>query len=100
MARFDVFKVSDTLPLLLDVQSGVLSDLSTRVVIPLLPVKEEGAELTRLHPIIKLECGDYVLRTAELSYVPEKILNEPIYNIEADYRDEIINALDFLFLGF
>lgn len=101
MARFDVYKAENVSPLLVEVQSNVLSDLSTRVVVPLLPVNQTSPErLSRLHPVIRIENKDYVLRVTELGCVSKDILKKPICNIETEYRDEITNALDFLFQGF
>ncbi len=50
MARFDVYRFpSKSAPLVVDVQSDILGELNSRVVIPLVPVtKAASEELPRL----------------------------------------------------
>lgn len=101
MAQFDVFKFKNESHLLLDIQSNILSDLSTRVVIPLVAVKPcYNKNLQRLHPLIGIMGKGYELRTAEISAVPSSILNDHIVNLEDHYRDQIILSFDFLIQGF
>lgn len=102
MAQFDIYRTDlELAPLLLEVQSNLLSGLDTKVVIPLIENKNSTPEqLAKLHPIISIEGTEYIIRTAELAAVPKSLLTNPITNIEEQYRQKIIDALDFLILGF
>ncbi|MEJ1960727.1 MAG: CcdB family protein [Gammaproteobacteria bacterium] len=89
-----------TFPLLVDVQSDLLDDLQTRVVIPL----SKAAVLTKnpvsqLTPIIDFEGDAYVLMTPQLAGVARNDLG-PATGSLAGHRDTIFAALDFLLTGF
>lgn len=100
MAQFDVYEsASKYAPFLVDVQSDILSELKTRVVIPLIP-KRHNHVLSRLHPLIIIDDHEYVFRTAEMTSIKSEILKKRIVNIEDDYRSDIIAAMDFLMLGY
>ena len=102
VAQFDIYKTDlELAPLLLEVQSNLLSGLDTKVVIPLIENKKSTPEqLARLHPIVNIEGTEYIIRTAELGAVPKSLLTNKVSNIEDQYRQKIIDALDFLILGF
>jgi toxin CcdB len=105
VAQFTVYRNknarSKTLfPLLVDVQSDLLEDLQTRVVIPLSKV----AALTRkpvsqLTPLIEFEESSYVLVTPQLAGVARSELGIAAGSV-AQSRDVILAAMDFLLLGF
>lgn len=105
MPQFTVYRNksarSKTLfPLLVDVQSDLLEDLQTRVVIPL----SKTALLTRnplshLTPVLKFETEQYVLVTPELAALAHSELGAPTGSLAAQ-RDVILAALDFLLTGF
>lgn len=44
MARFDVYRYSDAVPFVVDVQADLLAELKTRTVIPLLPQNQARQE--------------------------------------------------------
>ncbi|MCW5889774.1 MAG: CcdB family protein [bacterium] len=101
MAQFDVFRNprGGTFPLLLDVQSELLSELATRVVVPLAPVRQWPATpLTRLNPMARLRQVDYVLVFQELAAIPKAALGPTVGSLRAR-RDDIVGALDLLFTG-
>ena len=102
MSRFDVYRIgARAAPLVLDVQSDVLDDLASRVVIPLVPAtRGEGEEMSRLKPRLVIQGEAYILMTTDIAALPRARLGAHVANIERDYRDVITNALDFLFLGF
>lgn len=102
MARFDVYRfASKAAPLVVDVQSNVLDDLASRVVIPLAPAKKAQREaLPRLKPNLVIQNKDYILMTTDIAALPRARLGAHVANIESDYRDDITNALDFLLFGF
>ena len=102
MARFDVYKYpSKFAPFVVDVQADLLSDLHTRVVIPLLPLKKARKEVVpRLKPLVRVLDEDYVLITTDIGTLTKNSLGNPVANIEDTHRQEITDALDFLFQGF
>ncbi|MBV8190922.1 MAG: CcdB family protein [Alphaproteobacteria bacterium] len=87
-------------PLLLDVQSDLLGELQTRVVIPLGKATSLGKKpISRLMPVFPFQGESYVLVTPLLAGIPRKELGAAVGTL-ADCRDAIISALDFLVLGF
>lgn len=105
MARFDVYRNSgahaaDT-PYLLDVQSNLLAELETRIVVPMrrrdrFPLVRLPSNLT---PVFMVEGVECILETPKLAAVPLKILKSPIESLVVS-QFEIVAALDFLFHGF
>lgn len=105
MAQFTVYRNKNArskavFPLLVDVQSDLLEDLQTRVVIPL----SKAAALTRkpvsqLTPVIEFEDSSYVLVTPQLAGIARSELGIPTGSV-AQSRDVILAAMDFLLLGF
>ncbi len=105
MAQFTVYRNKDArskavFPLLVDVQSDLLEDLHTRVVIPL----SKSAALTKrpvsqLTPTIEFEDTSYVLVTPQLAGVARGDLGAETGSL-AHSRDKILAAMDFLLLGF
>lgn len=102
MARFDIYKyASKAVPLVIDVQADLLSDLNTCAVIPLVPEKQALKEaLPKLKPIIQIDGTRYVLMTTDIGAVTRTSLGAHVANVENDYRQEITEAIDFLFQGF
>lgn len=105
MACFDVYanlgSHAKTTPYLLDVQSDLLDDLESRVVIPLRSLQNfPKVNLpTRLTPIITIDRNEFLLETPKMAAVPKRILRSPVTSLR-DAQDEITAALDFLFYGF
>ena len=88
-----------TYPYLLDIQSDLLDDLRTTVVIPLSPLRLAGkAAISRLCPVLDIEGESYVALTQQLAGVDRKILGKAVCD-HARYRSDIIAALDFIISG-
>jgi toxin CcdB len=102
MARFDVYRFdSKSVPLVIDVQANLLADLSTCVVLPLVPEKIAKEEaLPRLKPLIKVDGQNYIVVTTDIGTVTKSSLGEHVTNVEESHRQVITEALDFLFQGF
>ncbi|HTF95215.1 MAG TPA: CcdB family protein [Cellvibrio sp.] len=104
MAQFSVYQNKNTLtkkafPFLLDVQSNLLDDLHTTVVIPLTKFeKNKGVLLKQLTPLLTVEGDAYLMLTPQLAGISRKELGKEVCNLAA-VRTEIINALDFLIVG-
>ncbi len=104
MAQFDVYAnkntaTKQTIPYLLDVQSDILNDLATRVVVPLISVSAMGKAAKHLNPQFSIKRTAVVMSTAELAGVPVSILGDKVCSIK-EHRAEIIGALDFLITGY
>lgn len=105
MAQFTVYRNKNarskgTFPLLVDVQSELLDDLQTRVVIPLTRATALTKKpVDRLMPILKLEDEAYVLVTPQLAGIASKELGAASGTL-AEHRDVILAAMDFLLAGF
>ena len=87
-------------PMLVDVQSELLQDLETRVVIPLAKRRAFASfPLAVLMPTVELEEETYVLMTPELAGVSRAELGARIGSVAAHGR-AITAALDLLHRGF
>jgi len=104
MAQFDVFpnpskSSKKHYPYLLDVQSPFISEIATRIVIPLgyaTSFKNEAMEI--LTPEIVFENEVLLLLSPQISSVPAKILRKPVGSL-SHIRSQILNALDFAIAG-
>lgn len=100
MAQFDVYlnpskSTQKFYPYILDIQSPLIADLSTRIVIPMGVLAHFGNEkMTRLTPEITYENQKLLLLTPQISSMHEKLLGQPIGSL-MHMRDTIIGALDF-----
>ncbi|RUU36042.1 plasmid maintenance protein CcdB [Mesorhizobium sp. M6A.T.Ce.TU.002.03.1.1] len=99
MARYDVFAGRVEGSYLLDVQSDLLDDFKTRVVIPLLPITMTPPPMRKLHPILEINGRKLIMVTHLIATVPAKELGESRLNITR-HHDDIVAALDMLFQGF
>jgi toxin CcdB len=101
VAQFDLYRNprKGSFPLLLDVQADLLSQLITRVVVPLTSAKQYGASpITRLNPTAKIGRTEYVLVFQELAAVPVSVLGDRVGSL-ASRRTDLIAAIDLLFTG-
>lgn len=90
---------NDSYPYFVDVQNTLLSDLNSRLVIPLSPLAIlQNTEVKKLCPVIPLEEGDFILLTHQMTSVPKSILKTEMFSIEA-FRYDIIAAMDMLISG-
>lgn len=100
MARFDVYRFTDTTPLVVDIQAELFSELDSRVVVPLRRVEASRREhLVRLKPVVRVEAAEYHLITTDIVSIPSMMLGEHIANID-DQRHIIVDAIDFLMQGY
>lgn len=99
MARYDVYAVLGDQGYVVDVQSDLLEDLNTRVVVPLMSLDTAPKPADRLNPVFNLNGIDYVLVTQFLSSVPVKRLGSVVENIE-HHHSEIVSAVDMLLQGY
>ena len=99
MARFDVYRNNGEPAYLLDCQSEMLSGLSTRVVVPLLPKGYAPLAGRRLNPTFQVEAVPVVMMTQFVAAVPERSLGEVVGSLTHEYT-AIMNAFDMLLTGY
>ncbi len=104
MNRYDVFRNANPatarrFPYLLVVQSDLLGELATQVVVPLgAAATVDGRLAQRLTPEVQVAGESLVMFTPELAAVSTSTLRKRVDNLEAQ-RDAIRDALDLLFSG-
>jgi toxin CcdB len=104
MAQFSVYRnpnpdSRDTAPYLVDIQHDLLSNLGTRVVIPLFTAERLAAKpLRTLTPVFEIEGRRCVLMTPQLAGIPKSELGPQVGHLE-EHRQEIVAALDLLVTG-
>ena len=104
MAQFSVHKnkspkTRSTYPYLVDVQSDLLSGLSTRVVVPL--VKSTSMlrrPIKNLLPAVEVEGQRFVMLVPQLAGIEVRDLGATVATV-ARHRTEVVAALDFLITG-
>ena len=98
----DVYRNGDDssgeIPYLLDVQADLLSDLKTRVVIPLIRIDAFGRRADRLHPRFDVNGETVAMATHLIAAIRRLELGTPIASL-GDQRDVIIAAIDVLWSG-
>lgn len=101
MAQFFTYKNTNPstqkqYPYLLDIQSDLLSELRTTVVIPLSPAKIAAPmSLTRLNPSFTLDGETFIVITQDIAGIDRNQLGAQAYDLSA-YRFEIIAAVNFV----
>ncbi|MGQ9427670.1 CcdB family protein [Gilvimarinus sp. F26214L] len=104
MAQFDVYRNPSKAtrahyPYLVDIQSPYISEIATRIVIPLGYLSSFSNEtMSGLTPQLTYQDDELLLLTPQISSIPAKQLANPIGSL-AHFRDHIINALDFAIAG-
>lgn len=104
MAQFDVYanpskKSKSYYPYLIDVQNNYISELDTRIVIPLGKASYfENEIMTKLQIKVTYENQELILMTPQISSIPRSSLKEPVGSLQ-HLQQEIINALDFAITG-
>jgi len=104
MAQYDVYANSEgptrnLIPYFVDIQSDFLSDLETRIVMPLVPLGRHETPIRRLHPVVEIRGKAYLVVSQEMAAVPKQALTgQPVANI-ADKNYEITAAVAFLVTG-
>lgn len=104
MAQFTAYENSNratrtAYPFLLDIQSDLLDQLRTTLVIPLSPVSLAGdAAIARLCPRVDIDGQGYVVMTPQMAGIDRKHLGGAVGDL-SHYRAEVIGAVDFMVSG-
>lgn len=99
MPKYDVFPNPSGDGYLLDVQADLLSDLNTRVVVPLLPPSCAPKPATRLNPVFELQNESVVMVTQFMAAVPTGILKTSVGKLDEEF-EKVTSAIDMLIQGF
>jgi toxin CcdB len=99
--RFDVYLMppGGKAGYLLDVQSDLIPDLATRVVVPLFSDPRLPHVLRDLNPRFDVLGNSVVLMTQEIASIQKRQLKHPVTSL-ASHWNEITRAMDILFTGF
>jgi toxin CcdB len=93
-------RTKSTFPFLVDVQSDLLDQLQTRVVIPLTRTAGLAKKpLSHLTPALTFDGESYVLMTPQLAGVARTELGTPAGSLAGE-RQAIVAAMDFLLTGY
>ena len=104
MAQFTVYKNTSPqskklYPYLLDIQSELLYQLKTTVVIPLGKLPDVQSQvMTTLCPVVEIEGNEYAAITQQLSSIDKKLLGSKVAEL-SERRFDFINAIDFIISG-
>ena len=86
-------------PYIVDIQNPYISELATRIVIPLGKLQTfKNESMKGLTPEIEYEGEKLLLLTPQITSVPTKTLKKPVGSL-SHLRDEIIDAIDFAIMG-
>ncbi len=101
--QFDVFANPDAhesvyRPFIVVLQSGLVSDLRSTIVAPLVR-RQDMSGAQRLNPLVTVAGEEFWLATHELFALDRRILRKKVASL-AECRNQIIAALDMLFTGF
>ena len=104
MTQFDVYRNPSkssrhTYPYIVDIQAPTITEISTRIVLPL-GRKElfKDETLEGLTPEISYGEEELIVLVPQIASVPARILRDPIGSL-SHLRGEIIAALDFAITG-
>jgi len=104
MPQFDVYEnpsktSSKFYPFLVDIQNNYISDIDTRIVIPLGKAENFKNQIMQILQLeIHYDDQDLVLMTPQIASISKKLLKSPIGSL-GHLRQEIIDALDFAITG-
>ena len=104
MAQLDVYENSDKetseeIPYLVDIQHDVHQNLNTRMMIPLVCVEAQKAEITKLCPVFTIQGRKVFASIPEMAAYPLSETGNRIANLSSE-RAVLFDAIDFLMHGF
>ena len=86
-------------PCLLDVQANLLDELRTVLIVPLCPSETVSRfTIARLNPVLEIHGSFFTAMTQDMAAMHRNQLGPAVCDL-ADYRSEIIAAVDFLLAG-
>ncbi len=104
MSQFDVYinpskNTRIAFPYIIDIQNPIISDIATRIVIPLGRLENfRNEKMQGLTPELSYDGEKFLLLTPQIVSIPSKLLKKPIGSLN-HFRDEIVAAIDFAITG-
>ena len=103
MKQFDLYENTDSdsrekYPFFVDVQTDLLDELNSRVVIPITTVQDAKSFPKNLCPVVEIRNKNYALLTHQITTVSASFLAYKEGSLLLN-RSDIISALDFLLTG-
>ncbi len=99
MAQYDVYRDGSGSGYLLDIQSDFVTAFGTRLVVPLLPEARVPPPTRKLHPVFRIDDGQYVMATQLMAAVSATMLKDRVETV-VRHHIEITDAVDFLLHGY
>jgi toxin CcdB len=99
MARFDLYRNPAGAGYVLDVQSDLVSDLNTRIVVPVMRKRDAPKPAGRLNPVFEIDGAEFVMATQFMASVPRAELGRRVGSLTQE-NVAIGDALDMIFIGF
>lgn len=99
MPQFDVYRNVAEPGYLVVCQSDALAGLTTRLVVPLLPLDYAPIPSRRLNPVLRVGEEEVVMMTHFASAVPLRALGEGVGSLSHEHMT-ILNAFDMLLTGY
>ena len=104
MAQFDIYENRDTdtleeIPYLVDIQHDLHQHLKTRMMIPLVCVEAQRAEITKLCPVFTIQGKKVFASIPEMAAYPVSETGSKVTNLISE-RAALFAAIDFLMHGF
>lgn len=86
-------------PLVLEVQSRLLQDLATRVVLPMRKLSSYAAKpISRLNPVLQIEGVDYIVLAQQISVMPSQLIGASVADFSS-HQHVIVAATDCVLSG-
>lgn len=104
MSQFDVYvnpskNTRNAFPYIVDIQNPVISDIATRIVIPLGRTRDfKNEKMQGLTPELNYDGERLLLLAPQVSSIPSRLLKNPVGSL-SHFRDEIIAAMDLAITG-
>jgi len=103
MPQFDVYinpvpSSRRRYPLVVMLQSDLLSERSSQVVAPMAPRRGLSDTSNRLSPVVSIDDDQYVVLVTSLVTLPIRELQKRVANLSR-HRDVLLGAVDLLFYG-
>lgn len=104
MAQFFAYQnpnpaTREQFPCLLDIQSNLLHELRTTIIVPLSP-SESVADITisKLNPTVEIDGDSYTAMVQDMAGMDRSQLGRELCDL-THYRSEIVSAVDFVLSG-
>jgi toxin CcdB len=83
----------------LEVQSRLLQDMATRVVLPMRKLSSYAAKpISRLNPILQIDGIDYIVFAQQISVMPTQFIGASVADFSS-YQHVIVAAVDCVLSG-